>query len=101
MLDQDERLKKNYDEFYSVIQAHTGDAMPSLTDKESRTPLEKAASPISDLVEGSVLKSDLNKLQHVKCVEQIELSSFNPVPEVRRMAGDLFYLTVRTIENPS
>ena len=63
--------------------------------------MDKAASPITDLLDGSVLGSDLNKLQHIKCVEQIELSSFNPVTEVRKMAGDLYYLTVRSLENPS
>lgn len=49
---------------------------------------------------GSMLKSDLNKLKHIKCIESIDFSSYCPVPEKRRMAGDLFYLTVRTLENP-
>ena len=46
-------------------------------------------------------RSDLNKLNHVACVESIELSNFNPVPEQRKMAGDILYLVVRTLENPS
>jgi protein TIF31 len=39
-------------------------------------------------------------LNHVQCVESIEFSSFNPVPDNRKMAGDLFYLSVKTLENP-
>lgn len=58
-------------------------------------------SNVSDLIEGSIYKSDLNKLKHQQCIESIEFSGFNPVPEDRKMAGDIFYLTVRTLENPS
>lgn len=47
-----------------------------------------------------MLKSELNKLKHIKCIESIEFSGFNPVSEVRKMAGDLFYLVVRTLESP-
>lgn len=72
-----------------------------LTKKEERSAAEKINSNITDLLSGSIYKSDLNKLNHIKCIESIEFSSFNPVPEERRMAGDIFYLTVRTLENPS
>jgi protein TIF31 len=41
----------------------------------------------------------MNKVQHVKCLEAISFSSFNPVPPYRRMVGDLFYLVVRTLDN--
>ena len=41
------------------------------------------------------------KLKHIKCIESIQFSQFNPVPPKRRMAGDLFYLVVRTLENPA
>lgn len=58
-------------------------------------------SSVSDLLTGSIFKSDLNKLMHTQCIESIEFSSFNPVPEDRKMTGDIFYLTVRTMENPS
>lgn len=41
----------------------------------------------------------MNKVQRVKCVESIQFShSFNPVPAYRRMVGDLFYLTAKTLE---
>lgn len=58
-------------------------------------------SSIGTLLTGSIYKSDLNKLKHVKCVNSIEFSNFNPVPEDRKMRGDLFYLIVRTLENPA
>ena len=40
----------------------------------------------------------MNKVQHIKCVESISFSSFNPVPAYRKMVGDLFYLVVKTID---
>jgi protein TIF31 len=41
----------------------------------------------------------MNKVQAVKCVENIAFSaSFNPVPPYRRLVGDLFYLVVKTLE---
>ena len=43
----------------------------------------------------------MNKLKHLQCLESIEFSCFNPVPEDRKMVGDIFYLSVRTLENPS
>lgn len=101
MLDQDERLKKNYEEFNEVIKAHQTDEIKTLTRKEERTTTQKVCSNVGDLLTGTVLKSDLNRLKHLKCVESIEFSGFNPVPEHRQMAGDIFYLTVKTLENPS
>ena len=41
------------------------------------------------------------RIKHVKCIESIQFSQFNPVPANRRMAGDLFYLVVRTLDHPS
>ena len=94
-------MKKSYEEFFEVIKSHQGDEIVPLTKKDERTTAEKILSNASDLLKGSVYKSDLNRLKHVKCIESIEFSSFNPVPEERKMAGDIFYLTVRTLENPS
>lgn len=84
-----------------MIIAHRADEIKFLTSKESRTAEQKVLSPVESLLHGSMLKSDLNKLKHIKCIESIEFSGYNPVPEARKMAGDLFYLTVRTLENPS
>ena len=94
-------MQKNYTEFMEVIKSHQGDEVTPLTKKEERTNAEKILSNVTDLVSGSIYKSDLNKLKHMQCIESIEFSSFNPVPEARKMAGDIFYLTVRTLENPS
>ena len=35
---------------------------------------------------------------YTKCIESISYSQFNPVPQARRLAGDLFYLTVKTTD---
>ena len=35
--EQDDKLKKNYEEFYEVIQAHQADPIVTLTKKEERT----------------------------------------------------------------
>lgn len=40
----------------------------------------------------------MNKVQHIKCVDTITFSGYNPVPPYRRMVGDLFYLVVRPLE---
>jgi hypothetical protein len=41
----------------------------------------------------------MNKVAHIKCVESINFSaSYNPVPPYRRLAGDLFYLVVKTLD---
>lgn len=39
-----------------------------------------------------------NDAQYVECYESIQFSSFNPVPPARRLAGDLFYLNVKTLD---
>jgi protein TIF31 len=40
----------------------------------------------------------MNKVKHVKCIESISFSTFNPVPPYRKMVGDIFYLVVKTLE---
>ena len=44
------------------------------------------------------IKKQLKNSQYTKCIESIQYSSFNPVPDHRRLAGDLFYLTVKTLD---
>ena len=68
---------------------------------ETRSSANQALSEIKELFKNPVSKSDMMKLKHIKCIESIQFSQFNPVPSKRRMAGDLFYLVVRTLENPS
>ena len=36
--------------------------------------------------------------KYTKCVESITYSTYNPVPHARKLAGDLFYLTVKTLD---
>jgi protein TIF31 len=41
----------------------------------------------------------MNKVKHIKCVDSIQFSAFNPVPPYRRLVGDLFYLVVKTLDH--
>ena len=36
--------------------------------------------------------------EFVKCFESISFSEFNPAPSSRKLVGDLFYLTVKTLD---
>lgn len=99
--EEDDERMQSYKQFYDVIRAHQEDEIPGLSRKdEQSSSSEKAAVAVGELLSGSIFKSDLNKLKHVACVDSIEFSSFNPVGAERKMAGDLFYLVVRTLENP-
>jgi len=40
----------------------------------------------------------MNKMEQIKCVETVQYSQFNPVPATRKLVGDLFYLTVKTLD---
>ena len=99
--EQEEKMKKSYEEFYEVIRAHQGEQVQTLTPKDAQKPEQKVVSSVGELLAGSIFKSQLNKLKHLQCIESIEFSGFNPVSETRKMQGDLFYLVVRTLENPS
>ena len=102
MTEQDKRVKKNYEDFYSVMMAHKNDKVRTLLKNDETTVAQRAMTPLREIFNQPISQSDLNKLKHVKCVESIEYStSFNPVSQKRRMAGDLFYLTVRTLETPN
>lgn len=40
----------------------------------------------------------MNKTNFKKLIESISFSEFNPVPSYRKLAGDLFYLQVKTLD---
>jgi protein TIF31 len=44
------------------------------------------------------MNKELTSNKYVKTLEQISYSSFNPVPAARKLAGDLFYLSVKTLD---
>ena len=50
-------------------------------------------------IQSSTIDKLMNKEQYVKCIEYINFSAFNPVPAARKLAGDLFYLTVKTTDS--
>jgi len=74
----------------------------AIIEKESKKeiPLPKSNdhSLLKDLFLNPVEK-EMNKVKHIKCVESIQFSVFNPVPAYRRLAGDLFYLIVKTLDH--
>lgn len=55
---------------------------------------------MSDLAGATLAESILKeqKIEFPKCVETIQFSSYNPVPTHRKQQGDLFYLTVKTLD---
>jgi protein TIF31 len=61
-------------------------------------PQKNVINPLQELYLNPLAK-EMSKVKHIKCVESISYSAFNPVPTERKMVGDLFYLVVRTIDN--
>ena len=93
-------IKKNQ-EYQELVQEHAKDPIRLPTERAQMTKGAVAAKCIKEVNENSLFKSDLNKLRHVKCIDSIQFSQFNPVSPQRQMQGDLFYLVVKTLENPS
>ena len=65
--------------------------------KEIPQPKKDDSSLLNELFKNPI-ENEMNKVQHIKCVESITFSNFNPVPPYRKMVGDLFYLTVKTLD---
>ena len=65
MSEQEQKVKKIYEEFIEVIESHKNDDVITLTKKEARTTGQKILSNVTDLLQGSIYKSDLNKLNHI------------------------------------
>lgn len=61
----------------------------------------QAMSIFKELFNGSISQGSLNRIKHLKCIESLQFSNNNPVSEERKIQGDIFYLTVRTLENPA
>ena len=57
-----------------------------------------AQSTLEQLEKSTVQAQSLKEHQFVKCYESIQFSCFNPVPANRKLLGDLFYLTVKTLD---
>ena len=58
-------------------------------------------SSLQEIGSGSISQSSFNKLKHIKCIESIQFSTTHAVTAERKIKGDLFYLQVQTLENPS
>jgi protein TIF31 len=74
----------------------------AIIDKESKKemplPQKSGQSPLQELFRNPI-STEMNKVSHVKCLESLQFSTFNPVPPYRRLAGDLFYLVVKTLDH--
>jgi protein TIF31 len=93
--EQEDRLKQSYEEFMSVVKStQSGVPIP---------PQPKVYQPeaLRDLFSSAISLGPLKKLNHLKCIESIEFNNAASVTEHRKIHGDLFYLIVRTIENPT
>ena len=63
--------------------------------------IQGAQQSLIDLAQSTIeknIKKQLQNSQYTKCIESIQFSCFNPVPHSRRLAGDLFYLSVKTLD---
>lgn len=85
----DDKLKKKYEDLLSLIDRESKNEIP--------LPSNGCKSLLKDLFEKQI-QSEMNKILHVKCVDSITFSSYNPVPPYRKMVGDIFYLSVKTLE---
>lgn len=65
--------------------------------KEIPLPHKNGSNLLNELFKNSI-EIEMNKIQHVKCIDSLVYSSYNPVPPYRKLVGDLFYLTVKTLE---
>lgn len=92
-------IKRNQD-FQDIITEHQKDPVKTPADRpQNKNTL--ASRNIKEIQENALINSELNHLKHVKCIESIQFSQFNPVSPQRQMQGDLFYLVVKTLENPT
>lgn len=91
----EDKLKKSYEEFMSIVERESKKEIPLPPQNNNRP-----STLIKDLfLTTPSIEGEMNKVQHVKCVESITFSGFNPVPPYRRMVGDLFYLVVKTLDS--
>ena len=94
---QDEKVKKAYEDLLSVIKSHENDTVKEV-EKEKPT---QAISIFKEIFRNPISTSSLNKLKHVKCLESFNFAASNPVTADRKLQGDLFYLSVRTLDSPA
>jgi protein TIF31 len=80
-----------------IIQAHEGDEI-KVPEKEK---INQASQILNELFRNPISKSSLNRLKKVKCLDSIKFDKANPISAERKVNGDLFYLTVRTLDSAS
>ncbi len=89
-------MKQSYEEFLNVIKTHqTEEIKVPEKDKLSQGLL----NPFKELFNNAISLSALNKLKHLRCLDSLQISTQNPVNVERQLQGDLFYLTVRTLDS--
>lgn len=53
---------------------------------------------LRQLADSTTAKELTGDRNFTKVIDSISFSAFNPVPPSRRLAGDIFYLVVRTVD---
>ena len=102
----DNKQKGVYENFMKIIEKDASKEYLLPNKDYSNRAMKKNYGP--DEIEGaqtnlcelqrSTVESEMRKEQFVKCYEGVQYSCFNPVPPARKLAGDLFYLTVKTLD---
>ena len=46
----------------------------------------------------NVMNKEMVQGNFTECIQSIQFSGFNPPPPARKLVGDLFYLTVKTLD---
>ena len=91
---QEKKQKEQYEALMKIIKEQNKvDYMtPNQDDKGPG-----AQSSLGQL-HSSTIEKTTQKKEYSKCIESIQFSSFNPTPPTRKLEGDLFYLTVKTLD---
>lgn len=85
----EQKMKKTYDQFFEALKAE-GES------HQEQDSLNLDSVSLKDIPSHSIEK-EMSKVKHVKCLDYLQVSAFNPVPAHRKLKGDLLYLTVRTL----
>lgn len=78
------------------MERETAEESKTQTKEEEKVGIESIYDLKKTTLSQSIIRQQ--KINYPKCIESIQFSSFNPVPADRRQQGDLFYITVKTLD---
>lgn len=95
---EDENQRNMYLKFQKLIEKESKDDLENAIGFHDQT--KNSFQDMKDICLNSVKNNLLGEhgQQFAKCFESINYSCFNPVPSSRRLQGDLFYITVKTLD---